>query len=70
MKNYNLPIKHIDHEIIVKLGPYGPHHSKIICVKCNKFVKWATEQEYIIYQEITNENDNIRSKNDKCQDAI
>lgn len=46
--------KHLYHEIRMIKGPFGPHHSKVICIQCGKFVKWATMQEYNIYKEIEN----------------
>lgn len=55
MKNYNLPKNHTNHEIKIVKGPFGPHYSKMICLQCNKFVKWANQQEYEIYKELTNE---------------
>lgn len=54
MKNYNVPNKHLNHDITIVLGPFGPHHSKMMCLKCKKFVKWTNSIEFNIYKEIRN----------------
>lgn len=52
LNKYDPTIEHLHHDIIMMKGSYGPHHYKMTCKKCNKFIKWATKQEYKIYKEM------------------
>ena len=52
LNKYDPTKEHLHHKLIVKIGPYGPHYAKMICKQCNKFIKWASKQEYKMYKEI------------------
>ena len=44
-KVYNPTIEHQHHPIKFIKGVFGPHKGKIVCILCNKFVKWANKDE-------------------------
>ena len=53
--------KHRTHQIQVIEGPIGTnkpgltHAGKLMCVKCNKLIKWATQEEVDLYKERYNQ---------------
>lgn len=43
--------KHLNHEVEVVAGPFGPHQAKLICKKCQKWIMWLPKN----YEELLNE---------------
>jgi hypothetical protein len=49
---YQPVIKHYNHPIRIDFDNVGIHKGRVICVRCNKFVKWASADEVRIYKEM------------------
>jgi len=43
-----LPTQHMDHTLCA-VSTAAPHYGKLMCVTCNKFVKWLTVDNFKQY---------------------
>lgn len=43
--------KHKAHKIAISETPGLIHKGKLMCIKCNKFIKWANEEEIRVFNE-------------------
>ena len=44
-KQKPIDLTHLGHELKTTRLFTGPHHAKLTCVTCNKFVKWLAKGE-------------------------
>jgi hypothetical protein len=44
--------KHYNHPITITFDNNGIHHGRVMCKRCNVFIKWASKEEVRIYKEM------------------
>ena len=37
--------KHWNHPVTIKYTMSGPHYAALVCVKCEKIMRWLTEKQ-------------------------
>ena len=46
--------KHRNHQLKIEIGPYSyntvTHQGKLVCKKCNKFIKWINNHQIELFE--------------------
>ena len=48
-------MKHKSHPVIIEPIESGPHRARVFCLKCQQWVKWAAESDYLLYNKYIKE---------------